>query len=519
VPWHLSNSHQGCAGWAVVKDADGSVVGCHKTRDDALRQLAALNINVREAEMDVPGWVTGLREWLFQEADWTTAYKNNLPDSAFLYIEPGGHKDGEGKTVPRDSRHFPVRDANGKLDETHVRAALQMIPQSTVPPAAKSSALAEAKRLAKSLGINVSEAASMDDEFHLNVIASEIPEPVTLLEASSSQSKDGIRPIRIIKPGWGASGFYSADILSQAATSGVFPKGTKMYWDHPTMTEAEERPERSLRDLAAVFESDARWDPKGPAGPGLYAEARVFPQYREAVTELGPYIGPSIRAFGEAHIGEAEGKKGPIVDRIVRAHSVDFVTTPGAGGEILQLFEAAGRKAVEAANPSRREENDAVELQEALRQLQEATGARDTAVTELNTARTQLQEAQTELARFREAALLREASDFVRAEMGQYPTLPELTKTRLVETLGRAPKLTDKGELDKDGFKAVIKEAVASEVKYLSEVLGSGRVAGMGGGSQGEGGGDTDYTKQLSESFRGLGLDEKAAAIAGNGRI
>src|SRR4030065_940464 len=49
MPWHLEGDNPGCKGWAVVKDSDGKVVGCHKTKKDALAQLAALNINVKEA--------------------------------------------------------------------------------------------------------------------------------------------------------------------------------------------------------------------------------------------------------------------------------------------------------------------------------------------------------------------------------------------------------------------------------------------------------------------------------------
>jgi hypothetical protein len=35
---------------------------------------------------------------------------NDLPDSAFAYIEPGGKKDADGKTTPRKLRHFPIHD-------------------------------------------------------------------------------------------------------------------------------------------------------------------------------------------------------------------------------------------------------------------------------------------------------------------------------------------------------------------------------------------------------------------------
>lgn len=49
---------------------------------------------------------------------------NDLPDSAFAYIESGGSKDADGKTVPRSLRHFPIHD------EAHVRNALARAPQS-----------------------------------------------------------------------------------------------------------------------------------------------------------------------------------------------------------------------------------------------------------------------------------------------------------------------------------------------------------------------------------------------------
>jgi hypothetical protein len=47
-------------------------------------------------------------------AEWTTAYINDLPDSAFACV------DGDG-------RHYPHHDATGKLDLPHLRAALSRI--------------------------------------------------------------------------------------------------------------------------------------------------------------------------------------------------------------------------------------------------------------------------------------------------------------------------------------------------------------------------------------------------------
>jgi hypothetical protein len=45
MPWHIETSNPNCrSGYAVVKDDDGEVEGCHRTRREALAQLAALNI-------------------------------------------------------------------------------------------------------------------------------------------------------------------------------------------------------------------------------------------------------------------------------------------------------------------------------------------------------------------------------------------------------------------------------------------------------------------------------------------
>jgi hypothetical protein len=64
-----------------------------------------------------------------QFAVWSTAFVNNLPDSAFLYIQSGGSKDSEGKTVPRSLRHFPYKGPDGKVDLPHLRNAIARIPQ------------------------------------------------------------------------------------------------------------------------------------------------------------------------------------------------------------------------------------------------------------------------------------------------------------------------------------------------------------------------------------------------------
>lgn len=50
MPWHLETDNPGCDGVAVVKDADGSVEGCHASKTDAEAQLAALYASEAESE-------------------------------------------------------------------------------------------------------------------------------------------------------------------------------------------------------------------------------------------------------------------------------------------------------------------------------------------------------------------------------------------------------------------------------------------------------------------------------------
>lgn len=82
-----------------------------------------------------------------RRAAMSAADANDLPDSDFAYIEPGGEKDSSGKTKPRSLRHFPVQDA------AHVRNALARAPQSPFGDKAMPAIKAAAKRF----GVDVSE--------------------------------------------------------------------------------------------------------------------------------------------------------------------------------------------------------------------------------------------------------------------------------------------------------------------------------------------------------------------------
>jgi HK97 family phage prohead protease len=70
----------------------------------------------------------------------SAAEQNNLPDSSFAYIEPGGSRDASGRTVPRSKRHFPVHD------EAHIRNALSQAPKSPFGKKALPAIMAAARK-------------------------------------------------------------------------------------------------------------------------------------------------------------------------------------------------------------------------------------------------------------------------------------------------------------------------------------------------------------------------------------
>jgi hypothetical protein len=53
MPWHISEFNKSCPAskpYAVVKDSDGSVAGCHESKESAKSQLAALYANEPKAK-------------------------------------------------------------------------------------------------------------------------------------------------------------------------------------------------------------------------------------------------------------------------------------------------------------------------------------------------------------------------------------------------------------------------------------------------------------------------------------
>jgi hypothetical protein len=141
----------------------------------------------------------------------------------------------------------------------------------------------------------------------------------------------------VIKPGWSKNDrYYPAEMLKQR--SNIF-EGAKMFMNHATEAQDKQRPEGDLRDWVANVTKV--W----PEADGtIRATAKVIdPTFKQKLALLGEAnmlntMGVSIRAMGTAKDGEAEGRKGKIIESLLGARSVDFVTFPGAGGQVENLL-------------------------------------------------------------------------------------------------------------------------------------------------------------------------------------
>lgn len=144
---------------------------------------------------------------------------------------------------------------------------------------------------------------------------------------------------KVIESGWGSSGYYGASMLAEYGPK-VFKSGTKVFMNHPSASEASDRPERDVHQLAGKLTTDAVFRENA-----LYAEIEFYSHYAPVIEEMMDDVGLSIHALGNAVEGEAEGRQGPIIESLVEDPftSVDVVTVAGAGGKFVALLESYKR--------------------------------------------------------------------------------------------------------------------------------------------------------------------------------
>lgn len=323
---------------------------------------------------------------------------------------------------------------------------------------------------------------------------------------TEAQFDKGRATVIVIKPGFNTSEdrYYPAEMLKRDYK--VF-EGMKMYADHPTEAEDSARPERSIKDWVATL-SNVTCDENGVVtGVAEVIEPWLMNKLaslrdKKMLSEMGI----SINAVGSASKGKIDGKETLVIEKLVAARSVDFVTEPGAGGVVtfyesnrndIDLIDLGNLKEkrpdlVKMIETSIRAEiqtevKKKVELEEKVKELE---GQITTLTTERDALKTQMTEAEKAQKKAAAQAAIKEAVE--KAE------LPVAAKEKLMSSFKDAE--TAEG----------ITEAIKAEADYIAKLSESGKVKNMG---------DTkiDPAKSkadLKDSFKRLGMSDKEAEIA-----
>ena len=287
----------------------------------------------------------------------------------------------------------------------------------------------------------------------------------------------GRATVIVIKPGFNATEdrYYPAEMLKR--DYGIF-EGQKMYADHPTEEEDQARPERSIKDWVATLTSVSVDESGVVTGIAEIVEPWLMTKLASLRDkDMLSDMGISINAVGSASKGTIDGKETQVIEKLVAARSVDFVTEPGAGG-IVTFYESDRSHDIDLVDLSSLREHrpdlikvieanvraeitkEVKKLMEDKDKIVELESQNETLTTENTTLKDKITEGEKATAKAEAQAVIKEAVD--QAE------LPDAAKEVLI--------LRFKDAETADG----ITEAIRAEVDYIAKLSESVKVKGMG---------------------------------------
>ena len=336
MPWHIGK-HNDCEGFAVIKDDDGSLAGCHETEDEAKAQLAALYASEPEAteEADIePG---GPERCVCPDCDYSTEKERGIPCRSMTCPECGAEliagTESEDNTTAHEAGNMSWKES-----------------------------LAELESYLEQVNIVVARLAAQKEDAEIveNVPESAFAETATghvigIEEAEVDNGK--LTPlslnVAVIEPGPGNAKdghFYPAEVLKRDAS--VF-KGAHMFaTDH-----------RQEEKSVGTWVSTVKACPVGFTETGgpiarVIVHKDWFARDLLALQESGllQEMQCSILGSGKAKKGKVGEAEYSIVEAITDIESIDYVTRAGAGGRVLSLAES------DASTPSTEVEMDKKEI-------------------------------------------------------------------------------------------------------------------------------------------------------------
>jgi len=427
--------------------------------------------------------------WLNEQALMKIEDNEKFTASAFAYTPDTENPDTWGVRLHETAVSGLTKQQLGKASASLSPGGYKGI-KANIPESSRSDVMRKIRLGYCSLGIDESDIPKW-------VKAPETRERVlTYTPLTEAKFDKGRATVIVIKPGFNATEdrYYPAEMLKR--DYGVF-EGMKMYADHPTDEEDKARPERSIKDWVATL-SDVTVDESGiVTGIAEVIEPWLMQKLASLrEKEMLSDMGISINAVGSASKGTIDGKETLIIEKLVAARSVDFVTEPGAGGIVtfyesdrsrdVDLIELSGLrekrpdlvKLIEDAVKAEitREVKNKMELDGKVKELEGQVESLTTENTELKTS---ISEAEKAKAKAEAQAAIKEAVD--KAE-----GLPDAAKARMIERFADAETVEG------------IEEAIQSEKDYIAKLSESKKVKDLGPSHQ-----DPEASqKALRESFK-----------------
>ena len=458
--------------------------------------------------------------WIKEQALVKTEDGNDYPASAYAYVPD--------KEKPSTWKLRLWEDTSKKMTKTQLgRAAAALSPggfrgeKAQIPEADVAAVKSKIRAGYRSLDVPDADISKWVKE--VNPVNDYIFESVSVdvKEATRESLAKGIIPVRILQPGFnvGKGRFYTDQAVKDAAR--VF-ENTKMYANHPTDAEERARPERDIRDVAAVLKN-TRLSPLGNAVGDAVGSLPWLKEMAVSLFDAGclDQLAVSINAVGKGYRGKIEDVDTFIVEGLTKGRSVDFVTEPGAGGRAglmesvekstidtltvdLDTLKEVRSDLVDAILAEYQGKNN-VEVKKKM-ELQETVDTQKATIDTLTKEKAELEkkiaEAATAKAKADAQALIKEAV--------AKAALPEAAKARILDQFKEA--VTAEG----------VDAAVKAESDYIATITESGKVRNLGSSVP-----DPDKgRKALKESFKQEYLSqgrteaeaEKMAEIAANGR-
>jgi len=328
---------------------------------------------------------------------------------------------------------------------------------------------------------------------------------------TEAKIEKGEANIIVIKPGFniGKTRYYPESTLKR--DYGIF-EGAKMYADHPSAAEEKNRPERSIRDWVGTLTNVSAQEDGTVVGKAAIVE----PWMQEKLAVLRDksmldQIGVSINAVGSASTATIEGSKTKVVERFIRARSVDFVTEAGAGGGVA-LYEAVSDIDIDLVDvdgfKSRRPDIVTLIETEARAQIQAEVKAKMEAEerikeleSQVETEKTRADTAEQKLTEAEKAQAKAAAQSAIKEAVGK-AELPEAAKNRILDD--------HKDDESAEG----IEEVVKAEIAYVATLTEAGKIKHLGPA----GDPDPKVKEKLEEAFKELTGDEEAGKLAAKGR-